>query len=212
MKKLLFIFIIFLIFCSKQSTENNVECYSFSFLEHLLALAKEAIIDHLENPTVFNFQEINYTDKERGLFIRIIKNGQERGCIGFLRGVSNLGEAAQIAAINAAFFDSRFAPLKKNELKNLELEITVIGKFIPLDDPYDFVLGQHSLLYNDHSHRGFLQAQIALEKGYSKYEFLSALCKKAGLHLEAYKKKNAPLFKADTISLKLSLTEINNKK
>lgn len=185
---------------------------SSEYLLNLLIISKKSIIEQFEKEKYKQFTDIVYSNDEQGIFVRLLKKGKERGCIGFYRGVGSLEEAVKIAAIDAAFFDPRFEPFKKEELEDIEIEVTVLDKFIKLKNIYDFKLGIHSLLYDDYSFRGFLQAQIALEEKYSKKEFLKALCVKAGLEEFAFQKKKNRISRANTVYLRMPFNKINIEK
>ncbi|MEE4136061.1 MAG: AmmeMemoRadiSam system protein A [Desulforhopalus sp.] len=51
-----------------------------------------------------------------------------RGCIGHLEPVGPLWQSVRDNAINAAFHDSRFAPLSTEELTRVRLEISILSK------------------------------------------------------------------------------------
>jgi AMMECR1 domain-containing protein len=42
--------------------------------------------------------------------------------------------------------DFRFPPVEKDELDTLTVDVTLLGKPEPIDDPLDFDIGSHSLI------------------------------------------------------------------
>jgi uncharacterized protein (TIGR00296 family) len=65
---------------------------------------------------------------KKGVFVTIetFPEKELRGCIGFPRAIYPLGEAVQRAAISAAYEDSRFEPLKKEELEKVVFEVSIL--------------------------------------------------------------------------------------
>ncbi len=190
-----------IISCNKeyQSFKNR---YNEAFIHDLLIIAKKSIIEEFNNKKYDHFVEIKYTNSDIGVIVRILKSGKQTGCIGFIKGVSSLEDAVRAASINAAFFDSRFEPLKIYELKYIEIEIGIIDKFKEIKNKRDFKLGIDSLLLEDPLTRTFLQGKIATEEKLNKVEFLNALCEKSGLKKNAYKDKNTKIYKALTVYLR----------
>lgn len=203
MKKLILILFILLIIisCNKeyQLFKNK---YDDALILDLMAVAKKNIMEEFNNKKYDHFVELEYVNSDVGVIVRLLKSGKQRGCISFIKGVSSLEEAVKAASINAAFFDTRFEPLKIDELKYIEIEIGIIGKFKEIKNKMNFQLGTDSLLLEDPLNRTFLQGKIALEEKLNKTEFLNALCEKSGLKKGAYKDKNVKIYKAYTVYLR----------
>ena len=68
----------------------------------------------------------NIYNARRGTFVTLKKNGQLRGCIGNLMADKSILEGIRDNAINAAFHDPRFPPLSKNELEQVDIEISLL--------------------------------------------------------------------------------------
>jgi uncharacterized protein len=62
------------------------------------------------------------------VFVTLHLAGKLRGCIGHLEPVGPLWQSVRDNAINAAFHDSRFAPLSAEELTRVRLEISILSK------------------------------------------------------------------------------------
>jgi AmmeMemoRadiSam system protein A len=65
-------------------------------------------------------------------FVTINLNGKLRGCIGSLAAHRPLAQDVVYNAQSAAFRDPRFPPLKKTELKNIDIHISVLSQPEPL--------------------------------------------------------------------------------
>lgn len=94
----------------------------------MLNLARGSIARKLELP--FEVSKTPNEDKilkdKRGVFVTLENNGNLRGCIGNIIPIYPLVEAVLKNAISAAFYDPRFAPVNKDELKDLGIEISVL--------------------------------------------------------------------------------------
>jgi len=132
----------------------------------------------------------------RGIFVTINKRDELRGCIGFTEPVLPLGIAVAKAAKSAAFEDPRFPPLKEEELKDIEIEISVLTlpeKIEP--DPNLIKVGEDGLIVKKGAYSGLLLPQVATEYNWSTEEFLSQTCVKAGLSKDAWKEKDIEIQK-----------------
>ena len=72
-------------------------------------------------------KEIETKFKEKqGVFVTLNKNGQLRGCIGYPQPIMPLYKAVINAARAAAFEDPRFPAVRKDELKEISFELSVL--------------------------------------------------------------------------------------
>lgn len=199
--------ILFIPACSRSDLHKS---YTRSRFNSLFTIAATAIESQLHTPVYEQFREIDYTDADYGIFVRLKLNGRERGCIGFYRGVGDMNDACTKAALNAAFFDDRFPPLTGREFAGATIEITVIGELMPLWHLHGFDPDVHSLLYDDGSYRGFLQAQPA--SGMDRDDFLMILTQKAELPVMIGESQVAYLYKAESIVAAKMVKDINRNK
>jgi AmmeMemoRadiSam system protein A len=115
------------------------------------------------------------------------ENGQLRGCIGSLRASRPLAENVISMARSAATEDPRFQPVSEQELNDLEYEISVLTPLQILEDPYNVRVGIDGLVIVGTGGRsGVLLPQVPVEQGWNREEFLSGVCRKAGLDPDAY--------------------------
>jgi len=125
---------------------------------------------------------------ELGAFVTLKINDELRGCIGYLTGSKPLFETVIDAARQAAFGDPRFVPLSREEFSMIEIEISVLSPFQPVKSYDEIEVGKHGLLL-DEGGRAVLLPQVAAEHNLNRAEFLSALCRKAGLYAEYWKER-----------------------
>lgn len=123
----------------------------------------------------------------RGVFVTIKRHGELRGCIGRIVADLPLAKAVGRMAVQAAFYDPRFPPLKSWELDGLSLEISVLTPLEPTPDVEAITVGVHGLLVVQGHHQGLLLPQVPVENDWNKEEFLAHTCRKAGLPANAWK-------------------------
>ena len=68
------------------------------------------------------------TGYKQGCFVTLKIDEKLRGCIGFPEPVFPLYKSIIESAKSAAFSDPRFLPLKKEELDEVEIEVSVLTK------------------------------------------------------------------------------------
>ncbi|HNU91880.1 MAG TPA: AMMECR1 domain-containing protein [Spirochaetota bacterium] len=170
---------------------------------------KLSLVEAMETGVEGGFREIEYGEDDTGVFVRLLKGGRERGCIGFIRGVSSPEEAVKAAAVNAAFFDKRHKRLGPEELPSLEIEITVIDRLLRIRNHLDFTPGIHTIYIKHLNMKAVMQGQIIQERGYSKEEFLRAICKKGGIPETQYREKDAEIYRANTVFMRRRFADIN---
>lgn len=149
--------------------------------------------------------------EDSGAFVTLHLLGELRGCIGYIEAESPLYKTVEEAAHKAAFEDPRFAPLKSEELRNVEIEISVLSPLRKIGDPNEVEVGKHGLVIDAGYARGLLLPQVAVEYGWNREQFLSYTARKAGLPADAWKKKNVSLyvFTSDVFSESDILAKMN---
>lgn len=154
----------------------------------LLQIARSSLEKFVNENEVFQPQSIHpkFMDK-RGAFVTLKKKGQLRGCIGFIEPSLPLVQTVVQATIYAASRDARFPPVQSSELKDIELEISVLTPLKKIDDPQEVEVGRHGLLIIKGTHKGLLLPQVPVENHWSRQAFLQHTCLKAGLPEDAWK-------------------------
>ena len=144
------------------------------------------------------YPEIKITSKtlkeKRGAFVTLHKRGNLRGCIGYIRAQKPLHETIKEMALAAAFQDNRFKPVKKDELKDIDIEISVLTPLKKIDSIEEIEVGKHGIYIIKGFHSGILLPQVATEYGWDRNTFLEHTCTKAGLPTDAWKKKDTEIY------------------
>jgi AmmeMemoRadiSam system protein A len=130
----------------------------------------------------------------RGAFVTITKKGSLRGCIGHIKGVKPLYKSVEEMAAAAAFQDPRFPPVTKKELKDLDIEISVLTPFEQISDVSEIEVGKHGLYIERGFYSGLLLPQVATEYNWDRDTFLEHTCRKAGLPPDAWKDKETRIY------------------
>jgi len=131
--------------------------------------------------------------ERRGAFVSLYRGEALRGCVGQVESPGPLAEVVAISAINAALYDSRFSPIRAEEIAVLQIEISVLT---PLERilPEAIVAGRHGLMVVRGSFRGLLLPQVAGERNWSGQRLLQETCVKAGLPRDAWSDPATQLF------------------
>ncbi|MEK6820141.1 MAG: AmmeMemoRadiSam system protein A [Nanoarchaeota archaeon] len=167
--------------------------YSEEDGKKLIKLARESIEEEFtgkkpEMPGEKQFRQA------RGVFVTLNKNNKLRGCIGFPYPTNPVAEAVYLASREAAFSDPRFPPLKEEELKDIEIEISILTS--PQEcNCKEVKIGEDGLMCNYLGYQGLLLPQVATENKFDRIKFLECLCNKAGLPRDTWQNKNFKLWK-----------------
>ncbi|MGQ9854733.1 MAG: AmmeMemoRadiSam system protein A, partial [Candidatus Oleimicrobiaceae bacterium] len=140
--------------------------------------------------TIPDFAPTQEVMKERrGVFVTITKHGELRGCIGHHESDVPLYKLVPQMAVASAFQDPRFPPLRKSELGEIKIKVSVyLTNVYQIDNLDHFVMGRHGIImYKDGRGATFLP-EVPVEAGWkTKEEELRNLCLKAGLPPDAWK-------------------------
>jgi len=132
--------------------------------------------------------------ESRGAFVTIHKRGQLRGCIGYIEGRGPLHKTVEEMAEAAAFRDPRFPPVTEKELKDLDVEISVLTPLRKITDVNEIEVGKHGIYIKKGWYSGLLLPQVATEYGWDRQTFLEHTCQKAGLPPQAWKDRNTEIY------------------
>jgi AmmeMemoRadiSam system protein A len=86
----------------------------------------------------------------------------------------------------AASQDSRFTPVTRDEVRGLQVSLSILSPLFPIE-AVRVEIGRHGLVVTSGANRGLLLPQVPVEHGWSREEFLEQTCRKAGLYRDAWK-------------------------
>jgi AmmeMemoRadiSam system protein A len=164
--------------------------------KELLGLARVTIETYAKESIIHKYNPSDPVLSEKfGAFVTIHNNGKLRGCIGMIEGIQPLYETIIEMAIEASSGDPRFEPVMIEELKSIDIEISVLSPKKRVKSIDEIDLGRHGVIVKNGLSGGVFLPQVALETGWSKEEFMRNLCAgKAGLKPDAYKDPKTEIY------------------
>ncbi|MEJ2658791.1 MAG: AmmeMemoRadiSam system protein B, partial [Desulfobacterales bacterium] len=183
------------------SMENRVD--SLQSLNHhrgqtLIKLARQTIAKRLGKRSIKvdpNALSDPAFQEKRGTFVTLTINHQLRGCIGNLDATDSIVTGVERNAVNAAFHDPRFPPLKADELDRVDIEVSILTEPRPLEyrDSNELVsklrVNVDGVILRKGSAGATFLPQV-WEQLPQPEKFLSHLCMKAGLPADTWKKEH----------------------
>ena len=168
--------------------------------QFLLKLARQSILDYFRQKQAepANFYSENLRTHS-GAFVTLHKQGQLRGCIGYVKAFKPLQEAISDLAISAAFNDPRFPALDQDEYQQIDLEISVLTPLKKVDDISQIEIGRDGLLVKNGFYEGLLLPQVATDYGWDINTFLEQTCNKAGLPKDSWQDEQTEIFSFSAI-------------
>jgi len=134
----------------------------------------------------------------KGCFVTLTKTGSLRGCIGHIQPQESLYQAVIHNAQNAAQRDSRFPPVRSDEVDKIKIEVSVLTEPQPLrfNSPED-LLGQLQPYEDGVLLQIGLRGATFLPQVWTqipdKVEFLNHLSQKAGCEASAWRGKETSI-------------------
>jgi AmmeMemoRadiSam system protein A len=125
---------------------------------------------------------------DQGAFVTLKKKGDLRGCIGHMAEDMPLCQVVGFCALQSAFNDRRFSPVELSELRDIDIEISVLTPYRRVGG-YDAIrIGRDGVLMEKSGRSAVFLPSVAVEQGWNREEMLSHLSAKAGLSSDAWKK------------------------
>ena len=178
---------------NETSTGETQNSFSFTDEEkkQLFTIAKNTIQSRLNDNKKYIIDERSVSPNLKlpmGAFVTLKIDGILRGCIGRFISSEPLFNVVGESAISSAFEDPRFSPLTKEEFKNTDIEITVIGPLKKINNINEIVLGKHGIYIKKGMHAGTMLPQVATENGWTVEQFLGYTSRdKAGIGWDGWK-------------------------
>jgi|SRR5580704_11198097 AmmeMemoRadiSam system protein A len=160
----------------------------------LVGIARRAISSVILEKRIPDFPDFPAALSERrGAFVTLYLAGALRGCVGQVENPGPLADVVARSAISAALYDSRFTPIRAEEVANIEIEISVLTapERIAVEA---IVAGRHGLMVVRGSFRGLLLPQVATERNWSGQRLLEETCVKSGLARDAWRDPATEVF------------------
>ncbi len=167
-------------YTDRESREESPGPLNKSEQHYLLNLARETVEEYVRDRKTLQPGTDNPRMKEKkGTFVTLEKKGQLRGCIGHIRAVQELYLDVRDNAINAAVNDPRFPAVRPDELDEIEIEVSVLTT--PEPTTVDEIQPGKDGIILELGASGATYLPQVWEQIPDKREFLTSLCRKAGL-------------------------------
>jgi AmmeMemoRadiSam system protein A len=167
---------------------GNVAVLTPSDRKALLSMARETIDRFLTTKTAPLARNPSPDlEQTRGMFVTLTKHGQLRGCIGEITAEKPLYQLVGSVALKSALEDPRFPQLRREELKDIEIEISVLTPAALVAGADDIVVGRDGVILKKNGRSAVFLPQVATEQGWGRDQMLDQLCMKAGLPAGSWK-------------------------
>ncbi len=162
----------------------------------LLQLARNAVATAVRERKLYSAPtpKLSALLMDRGAFVTLTKRGELRGCIGYVAPTGPLYTTVRDVAAFAAVRDTRFSPVKADELPELQYEISVLSPMRRVKDVKEVQVGTHGLLVKRGRIEGVLLPQVPVEQHWDRTTFLEEICAKAGLPQRCTQDPDTDLF------------------
>ncbi len=132
-----------------------------------------------------------------GAFVSLHKQGRLRGCIGHFGEDVPLHEIVAEMARAAAFEDPRFMPVTRDELNDIDIEISVLTPMRRIQNLDEFELHRHGIYIRKGYRSGTFLPQVAYEVNWTKEEFVSHCAQdKAGIGWDGWRDAELYVYEA----------------
>lgn len=124
-----------------------------------------------------------FVNKKAGVFVSLKKHGHLRGCIGTVEPTrDNIVEETVVNALNAAFKDPRFYPLKPEEYDELDCSVDILYESEPVKNMDELNPQKYGVIVRSGARSGLLLPDL---EGVNTPEEQVAICRqKAGIEPE----------------------------
>ena len=163
-------------------------------------IALTSIKDSLEGkriaqPTLNS--KLSILNSKCGAFVSLHKQGRLRGCIGHFGEDVPLHEIVAEMARAAAFEDPRFMPVTRDELDDIDIEISVLTPMRRIQNLDEFELHRHGIYIRKGYRSGTFLPQVADEVNWTKEEFVSHCAQdKAGIGWDGWRDAELYVYEA----------------
>ncbi|MCH7657691.1 MAG: AmmeMemoRadiSam system protein B [Bacteroidetes bacterium] len=167
----------------------------------LLHIARNTMEFYVNNGKIISIDDekfSNHLHTPAGAFVSLhSSDGKLRGCIGQFDAKDPLYKVISEMTISASTRDYRFKPVTPEELKGIELEISVLTPKKKIQSIDEITLGKHGIYIVKDGKSGTFLPQVAGEFGWTKEEFLGRCSRdKARIGWEGWKDADIYIFEA----------------
>jgi hypothetical protein len=174
--------------------------------KELLQIARKTVESYVRKRTVPSIGTEELSPDllvHSGAFVTLHKDGNLRGCIGRFNADEPLFRVVQDMAVSSSTQDSRFSPVKPDELDQIDIEISVLTPLKKIESIDEITLGKHGIYLKKGLASGTFLPQVATETGWTLEEFLGHCARdKAGIGWDGWKEAEIYTYEAIIFSEK----------
>lgn len=178
--------------------------FTFEEERKILEIARVAIEHHLNNWEIPELPISEVPDNLKapgGAFVTIYKGRRLRGCIGRMHSSEPLFRVVQHMAVSAASHDSRFDRLEADELKDINIEVSVLGPLEKMKSINDIKIGRDGVYVRKGASSGTFLPQVAERNGWTAEEFLSRCARdKAHIGWDGWREAEVYIYQTFTMA------------
>ncbi|MBM4054764.1 MAG: AmmeMemoRadiSam system protein B [Planctomycetes bacterium] len=185
----------------QQNSQTDELALNFSEKEKniLLSLARNTLETYTNTGASPKIDILLFTQTPRllekyGVFVTLKKQGQLRGCIGYILPKKPLYQAVVENTINSSANDNRFIPVNREEINDIDIEISVLSQPKKITGPDEFIVGKEGIVIRKGYANAVFLPHVATEQGWDKTATLQHLCRKAGLPVDAWQDNDMEFF------------------
>ena len=155
----------------------------------MLAFSRQVIQQFLESETLPTSRRLpaHLGERRQGLFVTLKQRGRLRGCIGRLQPDGPLPWVLGGVSLQSALQDPRFPPVTLAQMKDMEIEISLLTPLRKASSPFEIVPGRDGVALQKDGRSSVFLPQVAREEGWTREGLLDQLAVKAGLPPEAWR-------------------------
>jgi AmmeMemoRadiSam system protein B/AmmeMemoRadiSam system protein A len=186
----------------EKGSSQGTKDFSLSESEQkiLLEIARNSIDNFISKNEYLEINTENLPESLKsnvGVFVTLTKKGNLRGCIGRMTGGLQLYKGVQEMAVSAALKDHRFEKVSPGEMKDIEIEISVLSPMKKIQSIEEIEMGKHGIYIKKGGQSGTFLPQVGKETGWSREDFLGHCARdKAGIGWEGWKEANIYIYEA----------------
>ena len=185
-------------FAMVRATTSQTFSLSDEEKRKLKEMALTSIQDSLDGQRIAEPTGLTKTlESKCGAFVSLHKQGRLRGCIGHFGEDTALHEIVAEMARAAAFEDPRFMPVTREELNDIDIEISVLTPMRRIQSLDEFQLHRHGIYIRRGYRSGTFLPQVADEVNWTKEEFVSHCAQdKAGIGWDGWRDAELYVYEA----------------
>jgi MEMO1 family protein len=173
---------------------------------NLLHIARESLKAFVEDGKIFEPEKSSIgktLQQQAGAFVTLTKADELRGCIGTFKPSGPVYQMVREMTISAASKDYRFSPVQREELDQIDIEISVLTPLRKIQSINEIEIGKHGIYIIKDNKSGTLLPQVPLKYGWTREEFLGYCARdKAEIGWNGWKKADIYIYEAITFSEK----------